>query len=825
MHGSLLAECRDDKEIRKAFTGSGTTLLYGISASQKSWICGAASTGPLLVIVHDREQKERWERDLAFLAPERDCLPLPIIDRVYFTTAARSVEAAAARMSALYALRSGKCVAVVATPDEAAQYVVSPDALEADTVLIRHGEEVDRNPLFERLVSAGYERVEQVEHRGQFAVRGDIVDIFPVQERMPYRLESFGDEIDTIRTFSVDSQRSVDNVDEVVIFPLRPNDAEADTALTAYCAGVTVVYDEPQRIRDAFRQLHKEDGNRRDVYASWGGLIKASRAERSVCLSLMPQRLTEFGPHETMSVPGRALGSFNRQMHVFTDEMKQRTAEGNRVLVVMSNAQRREAVERALREAGIEGVRMDEGLLTSGFELPRWKTVVVTEGDIFGKQKRRIGRKAEKGRAIDYFSDLSAGDYVVHDVHGIGRYVGLKTIETEGIHKDYIEIDYAGKDCLFLPADNLDQIQKYIGNEGEVPKLHRMGGGDWKRSKAKAQASVDELAEKLAALYARREVVEGFAFLPDQPWQREFEEAFPYEETPDQLQAIREIKESMERPVPMDRLLCGDVGFGKTEVAMRAVFKAVMSGKQVAVLVPTTILSQQHFRTFSERFANFGVETAVLNRFSTPAEKRAVLAGIRDKKIDVLIGTHALLGKNVEFADLGLLVVDEEQRFGVAQKEKRKAISERVDVLTLSATPIPRTLHMSLVGVREMSVINTPPEERLPVQSYVAEYDLQLVAEAIRRELQRGGQVYVVYNRVESIHRIGEELEIAMPGLNYAIAHGRMSGNETEAVMSDFYEGRYDVLLATSIVESGLDIPNANTVIIYDADRLGLAQL
>ena len=466
-----------------------------------------------------------------------------------------------------------------------------------------------------------------------------------------------------------------------------------------------------------------------------------------------------------------------------------------------------------------------KGRLTDGFELPNSHLVVVVEGNIYGQQKRKLRNKPKKGQEINYFTDLTPGDYVVHNMHGIGKYIGLKTIETEGIHRDYIEIAYAGTDKLFLPANNLDQLQKYIGNEGDVPRINKMGGRDWSKVVTKAKKSIDDLADKLVEIYAQREITEGFAFLPDQPWQQEFEDAFPYEETEDQLQATAEIKESMERPVPMDRLLAGDVGFGKTEVAMRAIFKAVMSGKQVAVLVPTTVLAQQHFQTFLNRFAPFGVKVDVLNRFRTTSEKKQILKGVEDGSIDILIGTHSLLNKKVVFKDLGMLVVDEEQRFGVAQKEKWKEWASNIDVLTLSATPIPRTLHMSLVGVREMSVINTPPEERLPVQTYVVEYDMNLIADAIKRELARGGQVYFVYNRVASINHMGELLAAALPDLRYAIAHGQMTGRQIEEIMTDFYEGHYDVLLSTSIIETGLDIPNANTIIIYDADRLGLSQL
>ena len=551
----------------------------------------------------------------------------------------------------------------------------------------------------------------------------------------------------------------------------------------------------------------------------------------------MQQRSIGLAGFNPIGIQGKTMTSFERQIPLLTDEIKQWHRLNHQVMLVLNNQQRREGIERALEGEHIAFTHSDtwiakpntvvilNGLLTDGFELPNSHLVVVVEGNIYGQQKRKLRNKPKKGQEINYFTDLTPGDYVVHSMHGIGKYIGLKTIETEGIHRDYIEIAYAGTDKLFLPANNLDQLQKYIGNEGDVPRIHKMGGRDWSKVVTKAKKSIDDLADKLVEIYAQREITEGFAFLPDQPWQQEFEDAFPYEETEDQLQATAEIKESMERPVPMDRLLAGDVGFGKTEVAMRAIFKAVMSGKQVAVLVPTTVLAQQHFQTFLNRFAPFGVKVDVLNRFRTTSEKKQILKGVEDGSIDVLIGTHSLLNKKVVFKDLGMLVVDEEQRFGVAQKEKWKEWASNIDVLTLSATPIPRTLHMSLVGVREMSVINTPPEERLPVQTYVVEYDMNLIADAIKRELARGGQVYFVYNRVASINHMGELLESALPGLRYAIAHGQMTGRQIEEIMTDFYEGHYDVLLSTSIIETGLDIPNANTIIIYDADRLGLSQL
>ncbi len=599
----------------------------------------------------------------------------------------------------------------------------------------------------------------------------------------------------------------------------------------------TLIYDEPGRIQEALKKFLKEDPTHRKNHCDWSELQRTVEAINQVAFTFMQQRSIGLPGFNPIGIQGKTMTSFERQIPLLTDEIKQWHRLNHQVVLVLNNQQRREGIERALEGEGIAFVHSEEwiakpntvvilqGLLTDGFELPNSHLVVVVEGNIYGQQKRKLRNKPKKGQEINYFTDLTPGDYVVHSMHGIGKYIGLKTIETEGIHRDYIEIAYAGTDKLFLPANNLDQLQKYIGNEGDVPRIHKMGGRDWAKVVTKAKKSIDDLADKLVEIYAQREITEGFAFLPDQPWQQEFEDAFPYEETEDQLQATAEIKASMEKPVPMDRLLAGDVGFGKTEVAMRAIFKAVMSGKQVAVLVPTTVLAQQHFQTFWNRFAPFGVKVDVLNRFRSTSEKKQVLKGVEDGSIDVLIGTHSLLNKKVVFKDLGMLVVDEEQRFGVAQKEKWKEWASNIDVLTLSATPIPRTLHMSLVGVREMSVINTPPEERLPVQTYVVEYDMNIVADAIKRELARGGQVYFVYNRVASINHMGELLEAALPGLRYAIAHGQMTGRQIEEIMTDFYEGHYDVLLSTSIIETGLDIPNANTIIIYDADRLGLSQL
>ena len=440
------------------------------------------------------------------------------------------------------------------------------------------------------------------------------------------------------------------------------------------------------------------------------------------------------------------------------------------------------------------------------------------------QKKRRLHTK-NSGAQLQYFSEIKAGDYVVHSVHGIGRYIGVENVLVDGVHRDYLLLAYAGDDKLYVPVEQVGMLHKYVGNEGQAPRLSKMGGADWKRVQSKARAAITELAEELLRLYAQRKIVPGHAFAEDTEWQRDFEERFPYEETPDQLKAIAEIKADMEKPEPMDRLLCGDVGYGKTEVAIRAAFKAVMDGKQVAVMVPTTVLAQQHFMTFKERMQPFGVKVEMVSRFCTPREQKRILNDLENGQVDVLIGTHRLLQQDVLFPDLGLLVIDEEQRFGVAQKEKIKRWKTGVDVLTLSATPIPRTLHLALVNGRDMSVIESPPEERLPVETYVAEYNPGMIKEALEREMRRGGRIYYVHNRVLGLENIAADLRSLVPGINIRIAHGQMSEDMLEDAMIAFYEGSCDVLLSTSIIENGLDVPLANTIIIDGAENFGLSQL
>lgn len=837
----VLKQNRSFEKALHAFVEGGRYNIYGLGGSQKSFLYATAmsllpNVGSTLIVVHDKNQKERWERDLRFFLPQIEIMGCPLLEKLTFQASAKSLEIEANHMRALGSLVEGKPCVILVTPEEAAQYVMDPNQVKESMIRVVKGAEINRDDLLEKVVTIGYERVDQVAGRGHISVRGDIVDIFPVNSPVPYRIEFFGDEIDSIRTINLDTQRSIDFVDDFLCMPLHLREGIYESSLFDYAGGIVVI-DEPRRIEESLKSYLMEDKMHEEEVMHWRELVTHMEATSIVALTLLQQRSVGIPKMTSIGLTGKPMASFERQVPLLVDELKLGLENHRHMVLILHNEQRRKAILDTLGDHHIpyefsqdwkvtDGVVLImDGLVTDGFELPHIGLSVITEGTIFGQQKRQLRKKAPKGEEIRYFSDISLGDYVVHAIHGIGKYTGLKTVEIDGIHRDFIEIAYAGTDRLLLPADNLDQLQKYIGNEGGTPRLHKMGGKEWIKTKVKAQKSIDDLADKLVALYAEREIVPGYAFSPDQPWQREFEEQFPYEETDDQLEAVKEIKASMEQPRPMDRLLCGDVGFGKTEVAMRAVFKAVMDSKQVAILVPTTVLSDQHYKNFVDRFEGFGIRIEVINRFRSLKERRTILEDTKAGKVDVLIGTHALLNKKVQFKDLGLLVVDEEQRFGVNQKETWKEWAKSIDVLTLSATPIPRTLHMALVGVREMSVIHTPPVDRLPVQTYVVEYDIDIIKDAIRRELKRGGQVFFLYNKVQSIDHMRDILEEAMPDLRLAVAHGQMTGTMMETIMQDFTEGQYDVLLCTSIIETGLDIPNANTIIIYDADHLGLSQL
>lgn len=830
------------KEASSAYENGKIYGVYGLGGSAKSAYAAhvlAKTDKNAVIVVPTTEQVNGWLTDLQYFSPQLRVYTYPLVQHTVFTTTTKSLELAAKQMEALTALRGSRQAVVVATAEEAAQFVTAPQKIDDAVLSFKVGEDYERESILSGLVSGGYERSDLVDRRGLFSVRGDIIDIYPLNEKEPIRLEFFGDTLENIRYFNEQTQKSSIKTDSVRILPfaLAYDKDDEKTTLLDYGNNGIIIWDEGNRIKEELKKSFSESIERKNEAAKWRSLAGEKRTAVQLVLSLLAQSVSELETDETVSITSKTVAGFRKEFTLLKDELGHWRERDYRIIFVISGEKRAASLNGWLKqnefyalpltENGKDtGIFISSGEIRNGFEFPYAKTVVIAEKDIYGTQKKRLRRHTENGQEINAFTDLHAGDYVVHDTHGIGKYVGIKTIETDGVHKDYLEIHYSGHDVLYVPTDQIQFLQRYIGNEGEAPRLSRMGGADWKKARAKAQKSIDNLAEKLVALYAKREITDGYAFPPDTPFQQEFEEAFPYEETQDQLKAVAAIKESMEKPVPMDCLVCGDVGFGKTEVAVRAAFKAVMGGKQVAVLVPTTVLAQQHYQTFSERFRSFGVVVCdVLNRFRSIKERKEILQKVEAGQIDVLIGTHSILNKNVKFKDAGLLIVDEEQRFGVAQKEKWKTWATGIDVLTLSATPIPRTLHMSLVHLRQMCLIETPPTERLPVQTYVTEYDGAIVRDAIMREKRRGGQVFFVYNRVATMERMKVELEALVPEVTVGMAHGQMTGAVLEANMFDFYEGEYDVLLCSSLVENGLDIANANTIIVYDADRFGLSQL
>lgn len=601
-----------------------------------------------------------------------------------------------------------------------------------------------------------------------------------------------------------------------------------------------LIMDEPNRLAETARQLERDETEWSTHLLSQGkslpGFTLAVPAEQAlyprtfqtVYLSLFVRQIPHTQPQNIVNFVCRSMQSFHGQMNLLKAEMERWRKSGAHIVMLAGSAERAERMRRVLDDYQIETPEIVEGNLQSGFEMPSVKLVVITEGEMFTQKQRkarRVDRRMDNAERIKSYTELKVGDYVVHQNHGIGKYMGIGTLEVGGIHKDYLHVIYAGGDKLSIPVEQFDLIQKYVGSDEKEPKVSKLGGAEWNRVKSKVRSSVKDIADDLIKLYADRQATSGYGFSEDTPYQQEFEAMFPYDETTDQLRAIEEIKADMRKPRPMDRLLCGDVGYGKTEVAIRAAFKAAIEGKQVAVLVPTTILAQQHYETFRERFSGYPFNIKVLSRFRTRKEQTETIKGVKAGTVDVLIGTHRLLSQDVVFKDLGLLIVDEEQRFGVSHKEKLKRLKTSVDVLTLTATPIPRTLHMSMLGVRDLSVIETPPENRFPVQTYVVEYSPTLVREAIEREMARDGQVYFLFNRVQGIYQMAEQISALVPDAKIAVAHGQMSEQELERTILDFLDGEYDVLVSTSIIETGVDIPNVNTLIVHDADKMGLSQL
>ena len=843
---SILRADRSVRALSEALDAVPQQILaHGFSGSMKHAATAAAYDGsprPLAILTSGREALRAWREDLETLLPEADVYELPELDRMDFAAhgAAKGLERSAQRMNILARLLRHEPIIVLADIGAAAQRGLSTAEFSRAALSLRLGEHLPRESLLERLHTLGYEHAAEVEHVGQFSVRGGIVDIFPINALSPIRVEFFDAEIDSMREYDPMTKRSIKNISTTSVMPLRAADDEGEACFLTYLGseGVTI-FDEPSRLIAALADAAQEDEVRAARLFSWEDLVAAGAAGHEIFAALMSRSFPACTPAARIGFQMVPMTAFQRQFALLESELRRYLADGVQVLILAGGVERANVMRDMLTgwkipavlirregEECREAVAVASGALRAGFELSAAHIAVLTEQDIFGRHKVKLRRTASAGERIRHFREIAPGDYVVHAAHGIGKYLGVETIEVAGSHRDYLRIQYGGDDKLFVPTDQVGLLQKYIGAEGTAPRLHRMGTADWARARAKAQKSVEDIADHLLEIYAQRQLAHGHAFTPDDAMQREFEEAFPYEETGDQLRAVAEIKRDMESDKPMDRLLCGDVGFGKTEVAVRAAFKAAMDGFQVAVLVPTTVLAQQHYQTFAARFVEFAPKVDVVCRFRSVREQAATLRDVARGRVDILIGTHAILNrKRVRFQNLGLLIVDEEQRFGVTQKEKIKEFAAGVDVLTLSATPIPRTLHMSLAGARDMSIIETPPADRLPVQSYVVESSDAMIRGAIERELARGGQVYFIYNRVESIDRMREHLVRLVPEARIASAHGQMNEDILEQVMMDFYEGHYDILLATSIIENGIDVANANTIIIYDADRFGLSQL
>ena len=882
--------------------------ISGISESRVAPVCAylCRKKDQSIIIVSTDVRARRLALDLSFFVKDKEIMVLPGEEPFFLRYDAKNHDQMIERLKALKALRTGEPAVVIAPVSAAIKKMTPHSFFEESTVKLTLGEEIDLEKVKADLVKMGYERMEIVDGRGQFSIRGGIIDVFTPDGNHPYRVELFGTEIDSIRTFDEDTQRSLENLKFIEIYPaeqimasedifirasdkIRRNYSKAASAaessgrpeladrikktrdelceyiesvanlqllenyihyfydepeyLWDYMQNGSVMIDDPDRIYEALELRDREQDEDFKVMLERGQVIgsdaaglsdtsdfmKVLRQPDAAVFTPFPKRVQGIDTFDNVyNMQSRQTLTFSGKMNVLETELKSYVKKGYKVTMVCSSPERLENLKEFTERIGLDGkILFEKGSLTAGIDLPTEKLCWISESDIFAGKK--TGRKKKKfkdaGQKIQSFADMREGDYVVHENHGIGRFIGIEQLSVEGEKKDYIKIKYAGNDMLYVPVEQMDIVQKYIGSDGGVPKINKLSGGEWKATKAKAKAAIAVMAKDLIDLYAQRKMEKGYSFGPDTVWQREFEDSFPYEETDDQLRSIVEIKADMEKPFSMDRLLCGDVGFGKTEVAARALFKCVADGKQAAVLVPTTILANQHYYTLKERFENFPFKVEVLSRFRSPAQQSEILSKLEKGQVDLIIGTHRLLSKDVKFKDLGLLVVDEEQRFGVEDKEAIKKLKTNVDVLTLSATPIPRTLNMSLTGIKDMSLIEEPPEERYPVQTYVLEQDDQLIKEIIERELGRGGQVYVVFNRVRGIQQIADKISELVPDAVVAVGHGQMNEHALENVMLSFINGESNVLVSTTIVESGLDIPNANTMIIMDSDRYGLSQL
>ena len=895
-----------------------TVQIEGLAAAAKGLMLAGIfneTKRTQLIITYTYEQAERLAEDLPLYGISKDkVLFYPPSDSLIYEEGPPDYSIVGERLSALKALATKQNVIVVAPINAALRRTMPRDVLLRSNLAVKPGDEIDMDAFVSGLVKMGYEPAEVVDHSGEFSRRGGIVDVFASNMDKPLRIELFGDEVESVRTFDSASQRSIDKLEGAEIMPAREiiydeeiakkavtrirrelqaqlkslddsGDGEAkdrlkekiesdilsiqdssyfddieyylpylhseDTSIFDYIPQDTlVVIDEPMQIKSHWEH-HEEQLVETLINRAGRGLILATQLRQHVqfepamkrivsenqtlSFALLPRSVRWLRPDISVQVDSAPMDSFGGKIEDVINQIK--TWRDNNLRVVLASAQyarmleilnEYEVIATHLEDAQsvIPGVYVAHAPLRSGYKLHEAGVMVVADSEVFGAQRMHRARKAShEGVPITSVLDLKEGDLVVHINHGIGYYRGIHKLTTQGVEREYLLLEYANTDKLYVPSEQIDRVQRYIGGDGNPPTIHRLGGAEWAKATSKAKKAVQEMAKELVELYAWREALGGHSYPPDTPWQDEMESAFPYTETPDQLTAIKEVKSDLEQPKPMDRLICGDVGYGKTEVAIRAAFKVVNDGRQVAVLAPTTVLAQQHYNTFTERLAAFPIKVGLLSRFRTKKEIQDTVNGVKIGDVDILIGTHRILSKDVEFKDLGLLIIDEEQRFGVRHKEKLKQMRKTVDVLTMTATPIPRTLHMSLSGIRDMSIINDPPEGRMPIQTLVKEAEANTVRNAIQRELDRDGQVFLVHNRVDNIGHVANQVQKLIPYARVDVAHGQMPEGQLEQVMMDFYEHKFDVLVCTTIIESGLDISNANTIIINDADKLGLAQL
>lgn len=918
-----LSELAGIEQLKKDFEVTGQpVMISGCIDTQKIHLVHAAVNDYRfrLIITGDEAKAREMQEDSRFF--DKSSIYYPAKDFIFYSADVHGNQLAGERLRCIQkiiAAQDNKTnITVITTIDGCVDMLMPLQRYRDNIIHFKNSDIIDTEKLISKLVRIGYTRVPMIDGQGQFAVRGGIIDIFSYTDETPVRIELWDDEIDSIRFFDVESQRSVEKIQTYDVFPATEwilsedeidagfekvkdevekqlvtlgNDKKKKTqqemdacnrlrhayadfertrdyskfilSFTDEIEGFTdyfpkdetvFVLDEPDRIMERMELISYEYEesmkNRLEggyVVASQTKLMrpiaevyKNMQSSRLMLLSSLDYKPKMLKPADYLRIDARSISSYNNSFEYLADDINKYKRTGYRVVLVCNSRTRAARIVADLEELGTQSyfsedydkeimpgtVMVTYGNIHRGFEYPLIGFVIITENDIFTSRTRKKQKKKYEGRSIAGFNELNVGDYVVHEMHGLGVYKGIEKITVEGVEKDYIKIEYAGNSNLYVLATQLDRLQKYAASDTEKkPKLNKLGSVEWNKTKAKVHGAVEEIAKDLVELYSIRQNQKGYAFGPDTVWQKEFEEMFPYEETDDQLNAIADTKADMESTRIMDRLICGDVGYGKTEVAIRAAFKAVQEGKQVAYLVPTTILAQQHFNTFEQRMKNFPLKVAQLSSFRTNKEIKETLADLKKGFVDVVIGTHRLLSKDVEFKDLGLLIIDEEQRFGVAHKEKIKKLKNNIDVLTLSATPIPRTLHMSLVGIRDMSVLEEPPVDRVPIQTFVTEHNDEMIREAINRELARGGQVYYVYNRVRSIDEAAAHIQELVPQANVAFAHGQMEKRELEKIMVDFINGDIDVLISTTIIETGMDISNVNTMIIEDADKFGLSQL